>query len=65
MWQLKGMERNADKGKRSLCLGEEGVTHFIGLFGNWKLENDILKKNKWICTYEERGSVQENIRINK
>jgi hypothetical protein len=33
-WKLKAMGRNRDKGKRSLCLGEE--THITGLSRNYK-----------------------------
>jgi len=33
VWQLKGMKRKADKGRRPLCLVEEGVIDIV-----WKLE---------------------------
>ena len=42
VWQPKGMKTNPDKARRRLCLGEEVVIH-IGLYGNWKMENDIFK----------------------
>jgi len=33
VWQMKGIKRNADKGRRPLCLVEEGVIYIV-----WKLE---------------------------
>jgi hypothetical protein len=29
IWQLKGVRRNADKGRCPLCLGEEDVNHML------------------------------------
>jgi len=29
VWQMKGMKRNADKGRRPFCLDEEGVIHIV------------------------------------
>jgi hypothetical protein len=53
IWQLKGVRRNADKGRCPLCLEEEDVKHILLEFKGTKYWREKLIHDKWLNMNKE------------
>jgi hypothetical protein len=53
IWQLKGVRRNADKGRCTLCLEEEDVKHIVLECKETKHWREELIHDKWLNMNKE------------
>ena len=53
IWELKGVRRNADKGRCPLCLGEEDAKHILLECKGTKHWREKLIHDKWLSMNNE------------
>jgi hypothetical protein len=53
IWQLKGVRRNADKGRCTLCLEEDDVEHILLECKETKYWRETLIHDKWLKMNKE------------
>ena len=53
IWQLKGVRRDADKGRCPLCFGKEDVKHILLECKETKYWREKLIRDKWIKMNKE------------
>jgi hypothetical protein len=53
MWQLKGVRRNADKGRCPLCFEKEDVEHILLECKETKYWREKLIRDKWLNMNKE------------